>query len=147
MVKTNFQQMVRGMVLGSILICGLVVVSGCARGPEGPTGPAGATGAAGVSLLNEYTGTVPTIAAPPNNDYDVTVPEITGRRSSTYVEAYWKLSGSDFWTPMTDGWTSPLDSATPYTSRTLEVSWSLGQVRLAGVKTGDLYLIKVFENN
>lgn len=143
MLKSDFRQWLSRVVLGSVLMGGLLFNFGCGRGPTGPTGPegpAGPTGATGVVLLKEYTGTA-TMA-----DFSVDIPEILGRRSTTYVETYWALAGApDIWTPMADGWTNPGDP--PLTSRTMGVSWTFGKVYLAGMKVGDLYLIRVFQNN
>jgi hypothetical protein len=140
-VKTDFRKVVQGAVLGSLLVCGLVGLSGCNRGPTGPEGPQGATGAAGVSLLKEYTGSISAAG-----DFTLSVPEILGRRTTTYVEAYWAIpSAPDIWTPMSDGWTAPGDPA--LTSRTMSVSWTYGDVYMFGMKANDIYLIRVFQNN
>ena len=108
-----------------------------ACGKEGPMGPQGPAGTPGVALLNEHTGTLSSAG-----DYEVEVPEITGLRSSTFVEVYWALdSAPDIWTLMSDGWKD--DSAE---SRTCAVSWTYGKVYLFGMQAGDHYYIKVFQH-
>jgi hypothetical protein len=140
-MKANLGQVLGKVALGALLAGSLLAAAGCGRGPTGPTGPTGAQGPAGVSLIKEYTGTITTAG-----DFNVDVPEILGRRSTTYVEAYWALPASpDVWTPMSDGWTAPLDP--PTTSRTMTVSWTFGKVGLWGFKASDIYLIRVFQNN
>ncbi len=106
-------------------------------GPEGPQGPIGPEGPAGVSLLKEYTATIPS-----DGNYTLDVPEITGKRTTTYVMAYWAFPTSpNIWTPMTDGW---LDG---YHSRVFSVSWTYGQVYFYQMSAGDLILVQVFQHN
>lgn len=117
-------------------ILGLMLsVVGC--GKEGPTGPTGPQGSPGVLMVKEYTGQFTSAG-----DFVVSVPEIQGRRSSTYVMVYWSVSGSAYWTPMADGWTN----SEGYT-RIAQVSWSNGEVKLLSMKANDYYLIQVFSHN
>lgn len=102
------------------------------EGPEGPEGPPG------VSLIKEYTGTIPS-----DGSYTLNVPEITGKRTTTFVMAYWAYSTSpNIWTPMTDGW---LDSSN--FARVFSVSWTYGEVYFFFMVAGNLYLVQVFEHN
>lgn len=121
-------------VLGSALF-----IFGCGKeGPVGPAGPTGATGAPGITMINEYTGSFATAG-----DFAVAVPEITNKRSTTFVEVYWAIPAApDIWTSMSDGWKDD-----PTQSRTATVSWTNGEVGFWGMKAGDLYLIQVFQHN
>ncbi|MCD4812657.1 collagen-like protein [bacterium] len=125
-----------------MVVCLFFLLAGC-TGPQGPTGPTGDTGAtgptgpAGTTLLHEYTGQ---FAAAGN--YTLNVSEITGKRTTTFVMAYWAFSSvPDVWTPMTDGW---LDSSN---SRIFSVSWTAGQVYFYEMDAGDYYLVQVFQHN
>jgi hypothetical protein len=105
-------------------------------GPEGETGPAGPEGSPGFSLIAEYTGTVPS-----DGNYYMEVPEITGKRTTTFVMAYYAYPTSpDVWTQMTDGW---LTTGT----RAFGVSWTLGVLAFYDMVKDDLYLVQVFEHD
>ncbi len=127
----------RGLLKGVMILGSVMLLAGCARGPMGPEGPAGApgaTGAPGVSLIKQYTGTISSTGS-----FEVLVPEISGRNSTTYVDVYFTTTASpDIWTPMTDGYST--------TSRYCQVSWSLGKVYLNNMTASDLYMIKVYQN-
>lgn len=112
-------------------------------GKEGPMGPQGPAGTSGISLIGTHTGTMPSTAPDPGGDLVIDVPEILNRQSDTFIEAYFAYSDSpDEWTLMADGWVDSVD-----TSRTCAISWSAGEVKLYGMETGDLYLIKVFQHD
>lgn len=107
------------------------------EGTQGPPGPEGPQGTPGVSLINEYTGSIAS-----DGSYTLDVPEITGKRTTTYVMAYWAFPTSpDIWIPMADGW---LDLAY---SHIFSVSWTFGKVYFFEMTAGDLYLVQVFEHN
>jgi hypothetical protein len=130
--------MKKGLLLACVL-GGMALTLGCGKeGPMGPAGPTGATGAPGITMIQEYSGSFATAG-----DFAVSVPEITGKRSSTFVEVYWAIpSAPDIWTPMSDGWKDD-----PTLSRTATVSWTNGEVGFWGMKAGDLYLIQVYQHN
>jgi len=110
------------------------LILGC-EGKQGPTGP---QGPAGVSLIKEYTGTIPF-----DGHHVLKVPEITGKRNTTFVMAYWTFSTTpDSWTPMADGWLDNVDYAKMFC-----VSWTHGEVFLIGMLKDDLYLLQVFEHD
>jgi hypothetical protein len=129
-------------------VCLAVLMVGCAgkdgatgpMGPQGPQGPTGSTGPAGppgTTLLKEYIGQFSA-----SGNYTLDVPEITGKRTSTFIMAYWAFANSpDIWTPMTDGW---LDSGN---SHIFGVSWTYGGVMFYQVVAGDYYLVQVFQHN
>ncbi len=107
-----------------------------AVGPQGETGATGPQGPPGVSLVKEYTGTISA-----DGSYYLNVPEITGKRSTTVVMAYWAYqSSSDIWTPMADGWLG-------VDARIFSVSWTFGKVYFYDMAAGDLYLVQVFQHN
>jgi hypothetical protein len=106
-------------------------MTACGRGPMGPAGPAG------TSLIKVYSDSFTS-----SGDFSITVPEIYGKSSTTFVQVYWAIpSAPDIWTPMADGWKD--DKAV---SRTCGVSWTFGKVYFFGMSSGDLYMIKVFQN-
>lgn len=129
----------------------ILLIAGCGKqGPTGPTGPQGPAGEAGeqgetgeqgepgFSLIKEYTGTIPS-----DGSYSLDVPEITGKRSTTFVMAYWTFSDTpNIWIPMTDGW---LDSSE--LAHIFWVSWTYGKVYFYAMVAGDLFLVQVFEHN
>lgn len=111
------------------------------EGPEGSEGPQGLTGPEGppgVSLIKEYTGTIPA-----DGSYELDVPEIKGKRTSTFVMAYWAFPElPDVWIPMADGWIDVVEGA-----HIFSVSWSYGKVYFTGMLAGDHYLVQVFEHD
>ena len=130
-------------VLFIITLCCLLFVGCGKQGPTGPAGPQGAQGPegpqgpAGVSLIAEYTGTISS-----DGNYTLDVPEITGKRSTTFVMAYWAFPTSpNIWTPMTDGWLDYSDA------HVFGVSWTYGTVLFFEMTAGDLYLVQVFEHD
>lgn len=122
----------------------LLLSVGCgkdgATGPMGPQGLAGETGEQGepgVLLIKEYTGTISS-----DGSWSLSVPEITGKRSTTFVMAYWTFPTTpDIWIPMTDGW---LDTTEAHI---FGVSWTYGKVYFYYMVEGDLFLVQVFEHN
>jgi hypothetical protein len=119
----------------------MLLVAGCGKegptGPQGAQGPAGPQGPAGLSLIKEYTGTIQS-----DGSYYLSVPEITGKRATTFVMAYWAFpTSSNIWTPMTDGW---VDSEEAHI---FGVSWTYGDVYFFFMTEGDLFLVQVFEHN
>jgi hypothetical protein len=105
---------------------------------DGKMGPVGPEGPPGVSLIREYTGSVPD-----DGSFFVDVPEIKDRRNSTFVMAYWAFDSSpEIWIPMTDGW---LDSED--VGHIFSVSWTYGRVYFFFMAEGDLYLIQIFEHS
>lgn len=106
-------------------------------GTDGTQGLPGPEGQPGVSLIKEYTGSIPS-----DGTYTLNVPEITGKRMTTYVMAYHAYPTSpDIWTPIADGWLDYLYQ------RIFSVSWTYGKVYFYEMKAGDLYLVQVFEHN
>lgn len=106
-------------------------------GPPGPEGTEGPEGPPGALLIKEYTGAIPS-----DGSYTLNVPEILGKRSTTFVMAYWAFPTSpDIWTPMTDGW---LDT---YEAHIFSVCWTYGKVYFLYMTQGHLYLVQVFEHN
>ena len=120
-----------------------LLTAGCGqRGPTGPEGPAGHDGRdgiytqPGVSMIKEYAGSFSSAG-----DFAVSVPEIQGHRTTTYVMVYWAIPGApDIWTLMADGWKD-----LPSQSRTATVSWTDGEVSFWGMSADDMYLIQVFQ--
>jgi hypothetical protein len=108
-----------------------------ATGPAGATGATGPAGPAGVTLLKTYTGYMTG-----EESQSISVPEILGKISSTFVLGYYTSTASNIWTPMTDGW---LDSNSY--ARMLWVSWTYGNCYIYGGRIGDKYLINVYSNN
>ncbi len=107
-------------------------------GPMGPMGPEGPEGPAGITLIKEYTGTIPE-----DGNHSIDVPEISGKRDTTFVMAYWAFSSTPtVWMPMSDGWIDDIQLCHIFT-----VSWSYGNVAFFGMKKDELYLIQVFEHN
>lgn len=107
------------------------------QGEIGPEGPEGPEGPPGISLIAEYTGTLPS-----DGNYSLSVPEIKGKRATTFVMAYWTIpTAPSIWTPMTDGW---LDS---YKAHIFWVSWTYGKVYFYYMTEGDLYLVQVFQHD
>jgi hypothetical protein len=125
-----------------LILCGVFI--GC-KGPKGDPGPAGASGAAGstgpagpagTTLLKTYSGIIPS-----DGTWTINVPEITNKKGTTWVECYWAYPSSpSIYTRMSDGW---LDDVTSLARRS-SVSWDFGQVTLAYMTSGDLYLIHVY---
>ena len=112
-----------------------LLTAGC--GQRGATGPEGPEGPTGVSMIHEYSGSFPAAG-----DFAVSVPEIQGRRTTTYVMVYWAVPGApDIWTLMSDGWKD-----LPAQSRTATVSWTDGEVGFWGMSADDMYLIQVFQH-
>ena len=140
MEKSNKVKGDEKMKLLFTLVLGFSIFLACEgkQGPVGPTGPQGPEGPAGVSLIKEYTGTIPS-----DGHYTLDTPEITGKRGTTFVMAYWTFSTTpNIWQPMTDGWVDDFESA-----HIFSVSWTYGQVLLLGMLADDLYLVQVFEHN
>lgn len=138
-------------LLMPFLLSLMLVFVGCTKeGPTGPMGPQGSAGEQGevgetgdqgepgVSLIKEYTGTIPFDGSSALN-----VPEITGKRATTFVMAYWTFSTTpNIWIPMTDGWLDSAELAHMFT-----VSWTYGRVYFYGMVAGDFYLVQVFQHN
>lgn len=115
------------------------------NGTDGKDGKDGAPGAPGAPaptpvasyFVREYTGTVTILA---DHTY-VNVPEIINQRESTYILVFYIPSlaptGSP-WSAMTDNWSEV---------KHFSISWSGGQVDLAGMSVGDQYLIQIFRTN
>jgi len=108
------------------------------QGEVGEAGETGEQGEPGFSLIKEYTGTIPF-----DGHHLLNVPEITDKRSTTFVMAYWTFPASpNIWTPMTDGWIDSSERA-----HIFWVSWTYGKVYFYGMVAEDLYLVQVFQHN
>jgi hypothetical protein len=119
-------------LIALVLIC--LFFTSCG-GKEGPMGPAGLT------LLREYTGQFAEAG-----NYSLDVLEITGKRTTTFVMAYWAFSEvPDAWVPMTDGIPSGFTDITE--PHVLGVSWTLGKVAFYSMSAGDYYLVQVFQHD
>jgi hypothetical protein len=126
------------------LLLGVILVTGCARGPMGPAGPDGAQGPAGLTLLAEYTNNGNPLTSSDLNagSFVVSTPELQHHIDTTIVEVYYQDNAGYIahkWYPVSDGNGALL----PYAA----ISWTDGTVTLYNVAAGDYILVKVFQHN